>query len=710
MEINVDIGGTFTDCLATANDGQIRTAKALTTHHDLSIGFLRAVEDIATTAGLDVPGLLEQTMAIRYATTLGTNALIERAGPRLGLLTTRGHQDTVPIGRCRQWADGLPATATRDLSRAQRPEPLVEPEQIAALTERIDSSGRVILPLDPEEIRSRIMDLVDQGVRGFVVCLLNAHTNPEHEKLVRQIIEEEYPSIYLGRFPTILSHEVSQRAGEYARSMTATINAYLHRFTSDRLSSLRDELRGRGYRNELLLVHNSGGMGSLAATTPVQTVHAGPVAGLYGSRHLAQSYGLDKVVTTDMGGTSFDVGIVVSGSVRFYEFNPVIDRWHVQIPMMDISVIGAGGGSIARVDPITGIAVGPESAGSNPGPACYGQGGTEPTVTDANLMLGYLDSNNYHGGKLALDVQRAKRAIERRIAKPLGISVTEAAFRIRKVVDEAMGSEIFKGITVKGYDPREFVVLSFGGGGPMHACGYARALESSKVVVPPHSSVFSASGAAGLERLHIYERSVWMVLFNPLVQQLFSDFDSFNTIVDEFHAKAASDFGGQGYAPADIETTVELDMRSTGQLYVITIASPVSRLETQDDLAAIIKAYFAEYGDRFGDLALTRENGISIDAVRLRAWIPRPAAPQVERAASGEPVSAARTGTRKCWWTSEAEPRDTDVYDYATLSPGHRMTGPAIIEATDTNIVVEPGWWAEMDGYGFFTMRQEDNS
>ncbi|ONM48477.1 hydantoinase/oxoprolinase family protein [Nocardia donostiensis] len=710
MEINVDIGGTFTDCFATAADGRVTTAKALTTHHDLSIGFLRAIADIAEETGSDTDTLLQTTTTIRYATTLGTNALIERSGPRLGLLTTRGHEDTVPIGRCRQWADGLPATVTRDLSRAQRPVPLIEPEQIAGLTERVDAAGRVVIPLDPDEVRDRVLDLVDQGVRGFVVCLLNSHINAAHEQMVRAIVEEEYPNAYLGRFPTILSHEVSGRAGEYARSMTATINAYLHRFTADRLSSLRDELRGRGYRGELLLVHNSGGMGSLAGTTPIQTVHAGPVAGLYGSRHLAQARGLDKVVTTDMGGTSFDVGIVVQGSVRFYEFNPVIDRWRVQIPMMDISAIGAGGGSIARVDPISGVAVGPASAGSDPGPACYGQGGTEPTVTDANLVLGYLDPDNYHGGNLTLDIRRAERAIERRVAKPLGISVPEAARQIRRVVDETMGAEIFKGITAKGYDPREFTVFSFGGGGPLHACGYARALDVDEVVVPAHSSVFSASGAAGLERLHIYERSVWMVLFNPLTKQLFDNFAEFNTIVDEFHAEAVSDFGGQGFGIEDIDTVVELDMRSTGQLYVITIASPVRRLETRSDLAEIIKAYFDEYGDRFGDLALTKEIGISIDAIRLRAWIPRPAPGQMERPVSSEPVKVAHKGSRSCWWVSADQPQETEIYDYAALRPGHRLTGPAIVEATDTSILIEPGWQGEMDSYGFFTMRQEARS
>ncbi|WP_228812696.1 hydantoinase/oxoprolinase family protein [Nocardia flavorosea] len=710
MEINVDIGGTFTDCLATAADGRVTTAKALTTHHDLSLGFLRAVADIAAESGSDTDTLLRETTTIRYATTLGTNALIERNGPRLGLLTTRGHEDTVPIGRCRQWADGLPATATRDLSRAQRPIPLIESEQIAALTERVDSSGRVVLPLDPDEVRDRVLDLVDRGVRGFVVCLLNSHLNPAHERMVRTIVEQEYPNYYLGRFPTILSHEVSGRAGEYARTMTATIDAYLHRFTADRLSALRDELRTRGYRGELLLVHNSGGMGSLAGTTPIQTVHAGPVSGLYGSRHLALARGYDKVVTTDMGGTSFDVGIVVRGSVRFYEFNPVIDRWRVQIPMMDISAIGAGGGSIARVDPISGIAVGPASAGSDPGPACYGQGGTEPTVTDANLVLGYLDPDNYHGGKLRLEVRRAERAIARRVAEPLGISIPEAARQIRRVVDETMGAEIFKSITVKGYDPREFTVFSFGGGGPMHACGYARALDVNEVVVPPHSSVFSASGAAGLERLHIYERSVWMVLFNPLTKQLFDDFAGFNAIVDEFHARAVADFDGQGFGIDEIETVVELDMRSTGQLYVITIASPVRRLETRSDLADVIKAYFDEYSDRFGDLALTKEIGISIDAIRVRAWIPRPAPRQVERPATGDPVSTAYKGTRACWWGTADRPVETEVYNYAALSAGHRLAGPAIVEADDTIILIEPGWRGEMDGYGFFTMRQEARS
>ena len=515
MEINVDIGGTFTDCFATSGE-TVATAKALTTHYDLSLGFMRAVEDIAATLDTDADALLARTEAIRYATTLGTNALIERTGPRLGLITTLGHEDTVTIGRCRQWGDGLPPSMTRDLARAKRPEALIPPEHITAIRERMDWMGQPLIPLDRDEVRERVYELVNAGVRGFIVGLLHAHANPAHEIAVRDVIEEEFPSAYLGRFPTILSHEVSRRSGEYVRTMTAIIEGYLHRVTSDRLSGLRDQLRARGYRGPLLMVHNTGGMGSLARTTPIKTVHAGPVSGLFGSRHTAARHGYEKVVTTDMGGTSFDVGIVVQGSVRFYEFNPVIDRWRVQAPMMDIKAIGAGGGSIARVDPVTGVAVGPRSAGSTPGPACFGQGGTEPTVTDANLVLGYLDADTYHGGEFPLDKRRAERAIERKVGKPLGIDTVTAARRIRRVVDRQMGDEIFKEVTLKGYDPADFTVFSFGGGGPLHACGYAKALKAGNVVVPPHASVFSASGAAGLELLHVYEKSAWFVLFNPL--------------------------------------------------------------------------------------------------------------------------------------------------------------------------------------------------
>jgi N-methylhydantoinase A len=284
--------------------------------------------------------------------------------------------------------------------------------------------------------------------------------------------------------------------------------------------------------------------------------------------------------------------------------------------------------------------------------------------------------------------------------------VLDAARRIRQVVDERMGSEIFREVTLKGYDPREFSVFSFGGGGPLHACGYAAVLDAKQVVVPPHSSVFSASGAAGLELLRIYERSAWMVLFNPLTKQLFGDYERFNSIVDEFREQAEREFADDGFAPAQLRTSLELDVRSTGQLYVITIASPVERLEDDNDLAAVLRAYFDEYGDRFGDLALTREVGVSIDAIRMRAWVPRDPWKIVPLPAVQRGVDATVRGHRDCWWQATGV-RSTPVHDYAALGPGHELDGPAVIEAADTTILVEPGWRGRMDEYGFFTIRKE---
>jgi len=704
MEINVDIGGTFTDCFATTGDGGVATAKALTTHHNLSHGFMEAVEGLARQLERTPDELLAEVQAIRYATTLGTNALIERTGPRLALLTTMGYEDVVPIGRCRQWGDGMPATQNRDLARARRPEPLIPRDMIAGLRERVDQSGEVLIPLSEDEVRERVQDLVDQGARGFVVSLLWSFRNPEHERLVRRVIEEEYPSSYLGRFPVILAHEVSQKVGEYARSMTTIVDAYLHRFTGDKLSQLRDELRDRGFRGPLMLVHNSGGMAGLSRSTPLQTVHAGPVAGLLGARHLSGQFDLEKVVTTDMGGTSFDIGVVVKGSVRFYEFNPVVDRWRVQMPMMDIKAVGAGGGSIARHDDVFGVLVGPESAGSTPGPACYGQGGTEPTVTDANLVLGYLDADTYHGGELELDVRRAERAIARRIARPMGVDVLAAARTIRQVVDANMGDAIFKEVVLKGYDPRAFVMFSFGGGGPLHACGYASVLGIPRVLVPPHSPVFSASGAAGLDLLHIYERSAHIVLFDPLFKTTLEDFGLFNDVVDAFVEQARHDFAEEGHGDDELDFSVELDVRSGGQLYLTTMTSPLLRITSRDDLAEILKAYFAEYSDRFGDYALTREVGVSIETIRVRASVGRQKWEVQRLPAPEHGVEATKLGERDAWSEADRAMVPHAIHDFARWGPGHALRGPAILESADTTVVVYDGWTARMDDYGFLAL------
>ena len=297
--------------------------------------------------------------------------------------------------------------------------------------------------------------------------------------MIKQVIEEEYPEDYLGSLPVILSSDVSPKSGEYTRFITTVVNAYIHGVMADELNKLGAELRDGGYKRPLMLVHNTGGMKKVSRTRAVLTHNAGPVAGLHGALTLGREYGHENIIFTDMGGTSFDIGVISGGRLRTYDFIPVIDRWRTNIPAIEVKSIGAGGGSIAWVNKLMGDAleVGPQSAGSMPGPACYDLGGQEPTVTDADLVLGYLNPENYLGGRMLLDEELSAKAIKSKIADPLGIDVVEAARRIRAVVDARMGQEVFNEVALKGHDPRDFVIFACGGAGATHACGFAPYLQ-----------------------------------------------------------------------------------------------------------------------------------------------------------------------------------------------------------------------------------------
>jgi N-methylhydantoinase A len=324
------------------------------------------------------------------------------------------------------------------------------------------------------------------------------------------------------------------------------------------------------------------------------------------------------------------------------------------------------------------------------------------------LILGYLDADYYHGGAMKLDRRRAERAIERNVARPMGTDVLEAARAIRAVVDNNMADAIFKEIVLKGYDPRDFVMFSYGGGGPLHACGYASVLGVTKVIVPPNSPVFSASGAAGLDLLHIYERSQHYVLFDPLFKTILEDYTSFNATIDGFVEQARQEFVDDGFSPQDIDYQLELDVRSGNQLYVTTIKSPVLRIESKEDLAAVLQAYFAEYSDRFGEFAVTREVGVSVETIRLRASVAQARWDVVERPAPDYGVEDARRGERDCYWERSRSLEPTPVYDYDRIGAGHEIHGPAILEGPDTTVVLYPEWAARMDEFGFLSLVKEE--
>ncbi|MFG1395096.1 hydantoinase/oxoprolinase family protein [Xanthobacter agilis] len=693
--VSVDIGGTFTDCFVVW-DKQYIEAKALTTHHNLAMGFNEALGKACTVLGLELEEILAAVDSVRYATTLGTNALIEHKGPKIGMLVTAGYEATVPLSRARGYGEGLDNLGQQDMPNAARPDPLVEAHMIRGIRERVDFQGKLVMPLDEEDVRAQIRELVNRGAEIIVVALVNAVVNPAHEQRIEEILLEEYPSHLLGAIPVILSHQVAGRKGEYVRATSAIVDGYLHATMYHALSALEQNLRAHRYEKPMLVIHNSGGMAQLNSTDALQTIHSGPVSGIGASEHLAMLTGLGNVVATDMGGTSYDIGIVVEGGVKHYDFNPVIDRWLVSVPMVHLVTLGAGGGSIASYDRMyKTVKCGPESAGSDPGPACYDRGGMRPTVTDSDLLLGYLDPENYAGGSIPLNPRRAKAAIEDALCDELDCSVIEAALLIREKVDDNMANGLFTELRARGYDPKDFTMLAYGGNGPLHCCGIAQNLNIDRILAPPLSSVFSAVGAGNMHQLHIHEQSLYMVLYDSNTRALFDDYERFNAIVAELKARGTQDLLRQGVPLADIRHNLELDMRYGNQLVQTTAVIEKHEVHGPADVLAMISQFSADYGKRFGEGSQAPEAGIRINTIRIAAYVHHETVefedikpvPPAERKAPPPPAS-----TRMCHFVGQDGPVETPVWSRAAIAPGVAIEGPAIVASEVTTFLVNPGW------------------
>jgi N-methylhydantoinase A/acetophenone carboxylase len=628
------------------------------------------------------------------------NRLIERKGPRLGLITTEGHEDAILIGRGAQWTDGTRIGERRNLSVQAKPVPLVERDMIVGVGERIDSAGRVLRPLNDDDVRAKLRHLVDNGARAIAVSLLWSFVNPDHERRIRRIIREEYKAFHVGYLPVVLSHEVVGKVGEYERTMTAVLDAYLQTSIKFELETTWDQLRANGYRGTFLLTHNTGGSGEIFKTTASRTFNGGPVSGLMGSFHIGQALGYRNVIASDVGGTSFDVGMVVDASVRSYEFRPIIDRWMVGISMLQTTTMGAGGGSIASINDLLGgrLEVGPRSAGSYPGPVCYDLGGTEPTVTDADVVLGYIAPDGYFGGKMPLDRDKAVEAVRTRIAEPLGVSVDEAAALIRRVVEQNMASAIKREVHLRGYHPEDFALFAFGGGGPTHVAGYRADVPTA--VIFPQAPVFSALGSSVMDIMHVYEQSRRMPFMAPMTEQIVIDRDAFNAVVDELTAKARGDLESEGLGSEDIVFSVELDMLYGGLVHVKRVSSPVVRMESEDDARLVYDAFEKEFSEAFSPHVVNKPGGAYLDGIVLKATVvTEKMALPVHELQSADP-SAARTGSRSAYWPELGERAETDVLSFDLLMPGNTVPGPGIVEMEYSTIVVPPGQHLRIDQHG----------
>lgn len=708
--ISVDIGGTFTDCFFAWNEHYIES-KALTTHHNLALGFNAALENACSLAGLSRKDVLQEVDSVRYATTLGTNALIEAKGPRVGAIVTHGFEDTIHISRSKGYGAGLDPQKQGDMADAERPTPLVPRNLVRAVKERVDSVGDVLVAVQPDDVRKQVRELVDNGAEAIVVALTNATENGSHEQEILEVILDDYPAHELGSIPVLLSSQVSGRKGEYVRANSTIIDAFLHQTMFHALNQLSANLREAGYEKPMLVIHNSGGMAQSNSTDALQTIHSGPIAGVGGAQHLSESTGIGDVVSMDMGGTSFDIGLVPEGGVQHYDFQPTIGRWLVSVPMVHLNTLGAGGGSIASYDRIhKSVSVGPESAGSDPGPACYDRGGLSPTVTDADLLLGYLDPDNYANGFIKLNPKRSRFAIEEALCDELDLEPVDAAKVIKRTVDEQMAIGIEMELRSRGGTVEDYTMVAYGGNGPLHACGIAARAGISRILFPPFASVFSALGAGNLKPLHIHERSSYVVLYDPITGSLFDEYERLNGYIEELERRGREDLVRQGYASDEVKHRLEMDMRYGNQLVTTAVTFKINRIDSVGDVLSVIRKFSDIYGDRYGQGTQAPEAGVRVQTVRVASYIEGEVVRFDDLEYGGDRTVPESVEHREVHFVGEDEALETPIYDAGALHENYVVHGPAVITTENTTYLVEPGWRVEPTPQGAVWLLNESAS
>src|SRR5580704_6793504 len=564
--VGIDTGGTFTDIVVLHPDGRITINKSPTTPKNFSQGVLDAVAIAASSLGLSKENFLARTSMFKHGTTVATNALITRRGAKVGLIPTRGCEDTIYVMRAVGRVDGLSEMEIKHVTKVTKPTPLVPRPLINGVYERVDYKGDVVVPLDLAGVREAVRKLVDSdGVEAIAVCLLFSWMNPAHEIEVARIVRELYPD---RRIAVTLSHEIAPQMGEYARSNTTVVNSFLWNTIDRYISGLNRELKSSGLPDDIMVMQANGGIVRPEQMTGVGTLQSGPAGGMIATAFVAQTLKHPNVITADMGGTSFDVGLL-SDYGYTHAREPIAERFRLLQPMIDVESIGAGGGTIARIDAVTGrLLVGPDSAGADPGPICYGMGGTQVTVTDANVVLGYIDPDYFLGGRRKLDKHAAEDAVMRLIAQPLKLSVEQAAGGIYDVINSKMSDLIRRQVVRAGHVPEEYVVYAFGGAGPVHAAAYGAELGINRVYVFPISPVFSAFGVASSDVMHT--RMVTRHLIAPI------DMEALRQEIQGIECSLTEEMAGEGFCAEEVAFRRTLYMRYTRQVNEVAVQIPAA--------------------------------------------------------------------------------------------------------------------------------------
>ena len=676
--IGVDTGGTFTDFVALNRlTGEIRTTKVPSTPSDPSQAVLAGLLQLGTESGV----IAEEVSFLAHGTTVSTNAVIQRAGANAGLLITRG-TNAVYLGRMSRSLSG----SERLNPNYPKPLPLIPLRLTREIGERIAFDGTVVKPLEEDDVLSGVQDLVENyGVESIAVCYLFSFMNPAHERRTGEIIAKHFP-----RLRVSLSSHVMPVIREYRRLSTTVLDAFVGPILEGYLGRLGKGLRGAGVgTRQVFIMQSNGGLMNIdvAKSSPVQTLLSGPAAGVISGAYLGDLTGHRNIVTFDVGGTSTDIATIIEGTVTETMEGSVAGH-DAAVLMNEISTIGAGGGTIARVGADGRLRLGPDSAGARPGPACYDLGGTEPTVTDADFVLGYLDPNSFLGGRFQTKPELARLAIEQRVAAPLSLSVTEAAFSIVRIANSTMESELRLNLMARGLDPRKFTMVAIGGAGPIHGAMVAKSIGIGTVIVPPFPGLGSAMGLLLTDIKHRYIRSLVRLMKDFTRGEIVANFDYLKQ-------RARVEAEAEGTAWERIELQCSLDLRYVGQGYELTI--PCGEGAPDDKALAMIRRNFDEVHNQvYGHAAPEKEVEIVNFRISSVAPLPKLHLPGSAPRASGN-ADQALTGRRQAWFEDAGRYVETPVYDRALLTAGDAVAGPAIVEQTDSTAVIFPRQIATID-------------
>jgi N-methylhydantoinase A len=682
LRIAVDTGGTFTDlCVLNEASGKLFVAKVPSTPDNPALAVVEGLNQV-----LDELGFPPQAISFFiHGTTVATNALLEGKGSATALITTEGFEDVILIGR-----QNRPKLYDH---WARRPRPIVERSRCYGVKERMLHTGQVWQPLDEEHAASVVEAVKKAGINSIAVSLLHSYANPTHENRIRAIIEDIHPDAFV-----TVSSEVLPEFREYERTSTICINAYVMPKVSEYLGYLERRLKDLGTSSGLYIMQSNGGVitARTARAVSARTVLSGPAGGALTGALLSRICDKGNVITVDVGGTSSDICLIENSTPRLTTESD-IEGYPIKLPMIDINTIGAGGGSIAFIDQGGALQVGPRSAGAVPGPVCYGRGGDQPTVTDANAVLGRINPEFLLGGAMPMYLAEAKAVLEEKIAEPLGLTLFEAAEGIIKVVNSNMIRGIRRVSVERGYDPREFVLVPFGGAGPMHGADLARALNMSQVIIPAHPGIGSAFGMLSADVRHDY-------VMTHITKLGEADCGQVERLFAEMEQQARAQLAQEGFKKAAAVLIRQLDLRYLNQAYELTLPLSDGKFgpgSVQDIQKQFHQGHYRAYGYN------REEQPVELVNLRLVALGKLPGLHlQAETKAKGatpEPISL-----REVFF--EGRPQKTPIYGRGDLQPGQRLPGPAIVEQLDSTVVVSPGFQAECDAYGNLLLINEEGA